>query len=601
MAALALGSLSASAWAQKNECRDLANDLLTSAGAKQQFLLDNNFANIANSVVCVLQANANAPKIQQALNPVRTAIWNAFNNLSGSEQQGASSSAGASTNAVSKPSGPSALAEEFGGANVTSGTSSLTVQWAPGSMFTNMALTGADYLCLPEAPRKGCVSPGLLKALAPLTLKITANTSSGSAGTAGTATAASSGGAAPVTVNSKGTSGPGFSGLTAQYGFYGSKRQAGVSALTKPTVSTYYVTEMKQGAALWTALRSCGVYDAWKAGAETSVSKTLTGVAAGKPTSDQVQATQRAIEEEYRTLVANMVASKDCAASVKAVQQFMAAILEAETYEEFAAMQNSATPELAVEYDLNTPQTGPGYSTVKLTGSWQFGRNAAKKGPAKPGAGSTACAPTAKTAACEVKSLGQTQAATVAAKATGTSGTPGGGVGSSAGATAAAKSLAQATTQPWSLTMNAAAALYNSEPPASVPSASHLRDVQMAAEISYLFAPSSDSSAVRTFLGPMTASLAYSYQDQTSPALLSGPGLADFTGLSSSATTAYTKRGPIHLGQARFGFGKGSSTTFPLAFTYTNRTELIVHPSWGVQFGVTYNLTSLFSPKAGGS
>lgn len=586
-AVLALGVMSGSARAQKNECRDLARDLLTSTGARQSFLLNNSFPNIANNLVCVLQANADDPKIQSAMNPVRTAIWNAFNNLSGSEQQGASSSSGASTNVVSKPAGPSSLIEEFGGANVTSGTSSLTVQWAPGSMFTNMALTGADYLCVPNAARKGCISPGLLKGLAPLTLKITANTSSGSAGTAGTATGTASGGAAPVTVNSNGASGVGISGFTAQYGFYGSKRQAGVSALTKPTVSTYYVTEMNQGAALWTALKTCGVYAAWQEGAESAVKLTLTGPPALKPTDQQLQSTQMEIEKQYQLLLAQMLASKECAASLQAVQQFMGAILEAETYEEFAAMENPSTPELALEYDLNTSSTEPSYSTVKFTGSWQFGRSAPNKKPASGTAGG--CAGSAKAAACHVKSLGQSQGAAATAALAGKP--------STSGVTAAAKSLAEETTQPWSLTLNTGAALYNSEPSASVPSASRLRDVQVAAEISYLFAPSSASGALRRFLGPMTGALAYSYQDQTSPTILSGPGLTDFTGLPSSTTSAYTARGPIHLGQVRFGFGKGANTTFPLAFTYSNRTELIVHSSWGVQFGVSYNLTSLFTAK----
>lgn len=309
--------------------------------------------------------------------------------------------------------------------------------------------------------------------------------------------------------------------------------------------------------------------------------------------SQQVQDTQNEIEAQYRRMVSKMLASKECATSVKAVQQFMGAILEAETYEEFVAMQNPASPELAVEYDLNTSPTEPSYSTVKFTGSWQFGRSVPNGKPASGGARASTCGGTAKAVACQVKSMGQSQSVAAAARLTGKPGP--------AGATTAAKSLADAATQPWSLTMNAGAALYNSEPPSSVPSASRLRDVQVAAEISYLFAPSSGSGALRKFLGPMTAALAYSYQDQTSPTILSGPGLTDFTGLPSSTTSAYTTRGPIHLGQVRFGFGKGAKTTFPLAFTYSNRTELIVHSSWGVQFGVSYNLTSLFTAKSSGT
>lgn len=585
--ALILGVMSSSALAQKNECRDLARDLLKANPGQQNYLLDNNFPNIANNIVCVMQANANSPKVQNAINPVRTAIWNALNNLSGSEEQGASSSSGASTNVVSKPSGPSALVEEFGGANVTSGTSSLTVQWAPGSMFTNMALNGTDYLCVPNVSRKGCISPKFLKDLAPLTLKITANTSSGSPATAGTASGSASGGAAPVTVNSNGAGGVGISGFTVQYGFYGSRRQAGVSALTKPTVSAYYVNEMDQGAGLWNALKACGVYAPWQKQAEGAVKRTLGVSFAQTPTPQQLQNTQNEIEKQYQMLLSQMLASKDCAVSLQAVQKFMGAILEAETYEEFAAMQNPATPELALEYDLNTSPTEPSYSTVKFTGSWQFGRSAPGGKPTPGVAGN--CAANAKTVACQVKSMAQAQSAGATARLVGNP--------STAGVTAEAKSLAAATAQPWSLTVNAGTALYNSQPPSSVPSASHLRDVQVAAEISYLFAPSSDSGALRKFLGPMTAALAYSYQDQTSPAILSGPGLTDFTGLPSSATSAYTKRGPIHLGQMRFGFGKGANTTFPLAFTYSNRTELIVHSSWGVQFGVSYNLTSLFAAK----
>jgi hypothetical protein len=84
-----------------------------------------------------------------------------------------------------------------------------------------------------------------------------------------------------------------------------------------------------------------------------------------------------------------------------------------------------------------------------------------------------------------------------------------------------------------------------------------------------------------------------------SPALLTGPALSDFTGLPSSTTTAYAQRGVIHLGQAKLGFGTGNNMTFPLVFTYSNRSELVVHPTWGLQFGVTYNLSSLLSSFGG--
>jgi predicted porin len=129
-----------------------------------------------------------------------------------------------------------------------------------------------------------------------------------------------------------------------------------------------------------------------------------------------------------------------------------------------------------------------------------------------------------------------------------------------------------------------------------------LRDIQAGAEIDYLFSPAKNAGTLRQFIGNVTAAAAYSYQDQTSPAILTGPALSTFTGLPGSTTTAYAQRGVIHLGQLRLGFGTGTNTSFPIAFTYSNRTELVVHPTWGLQFGVSYNLTSLFcAPKSGGS
>jgi len=605
----ASAGLASSARAQNDECRQLANDLLTNSGITQKILLETNFAGLTDSVVCAVQANANNRKIAEAVAPQRTAVWNAFNNLSGSEQQGASSSAGASTNAVSKPSGPSALAEEFGGANVSTGTSSFTAQWAPGSMFTNLALTGVDYLCLSPGNPKGCISPKLLKRLTPLTLKITANTSGASSSATGTASAtAASGKAQPVTVTSKGASGPGFAGVTAQYSFWGSRKQAGVTSLTTTSISspvaTYYVNEMNKAAAFTNALAGCDVYTQWQKGATAAVVETLSGVPV-KPGKDDIQRTQNAIEEQFRMLVTDMLASKACTASIQGLQQFMAAILEAQTYEEFTAMEHStAAPELALEYDLNTPQNQPSYSSAKFTGNWQFGKTVPKKGAA-PAKASTAasgnpCNAGAKPAAlCQIAQFAQSQAAAVSTVAGASAAkNPEAQAASAASArmaAAAAKPLANANAQPGSLTVTGGAAVYHSEPSSSIPSASHLRDLQAAAEFSWLFAPNPNSSVVRTFIGPITAAAAYSYQDQISPAILTGPALADFTGLPASTTTAYTKRGVIHLEQFRLGFGKGSNTSFPLCFTRSNRTELITHPTWGVQFGVSYNLTSLFT------
>jgi hypothetical protein len=561
---------------------------------KDNSLVEKNVLDIVKSPTCFIEANVQKTDAVQALAPARASLLNAFTGLSGSQQQGSSLSSSGSTNAVSKPSGPTSLIEEFGGVNATAGTSSFTVQWSPGTMFTNLALTGANYLCLSKDEPKGCISASLLENLTPLTVKITANTSSGSSSLAGAATTPSSTSSSqPVSVSSKGASGPGFAGLTAQYSFMGSRSKAGVSSLTSSNSSPntaatlqYYLSELSTANNLAVNLLQCQAYTDWKAAAKNNFVKSGNVVQAASPTTEQIRQLDEQIEQEYRSLLTSMLGSQSCLSSVKELNVLYAAILEAETYEDFAAVQqSSAMPELALEYDLNTPQNQPSYSSAKISANWQFGKGT-PNAPAAPTKANPN--PTRTPEQEQIEDYAGNQAAVAASSP--------GGAGSEQKETAAvAKPVAQANAQPWSLTVTGTADIYNGEPPSSVPSASHLRDIQAGAEISYLFSPSANSSALRSFIGPITAAAAYSYQDQTSPAILTGPALTDFTGLPSSTTSAYAQRGVIHLGQLRLGFGTGSNTTFPLAFTYSNRTELITHPVWGVQFGVTYNMTSLFT------
>jgi hypothetical protein len=420
-----------------------------------------------------------------------------------------------------------------------------------------------------------------------------------------------------VSVNAKGASGPGFAGLTVQYSFFG-RAQAGVSSLTKqPAQSTtelstavsnaaagapgagaavaptpqYYLNELAAANKLVVDLPTCPAYKGWQSRAKGDFARS------GALAAGHADSLQQLIEQEYRSLWSDLAQSQPCQTAIDDLRGLFAAILEAETYEDFAAVQqSSAKPELALEYDLNTPQNQPSYSSAKFTANWQFGKST----PAAtiPSTVKPAVAPKAVKTQQQISQLAQSQASVGVSKAAGNSGTE-------KQAAANAKPLAQANAQPWSLTVTGTADIYNGEPPTSVPSASHLRDIQAGAEISYLFSPSANSSTLRSFIGPITAAAAYSYQDQTSPAILTGPALSDFTGLPSSTTSAYAKRGVIHLGQLRLGFGTGSNLTYPLAFTYSNRTELITHPVWGVQFGVTYNMTSLFTSsgttKAGGN
>jgi hypothetical protein len=593
----------------QNECSQFAKDILKETNpAKISLLISNNYVNFTNNPVCFIdanQTNKEQPQVkalqsaaEQAIAPARTSLWNVFESLSGSQQQGSSLSSSGSTNAVSKPSGPSSLAEEFGGFNETSGTSSMTLQWAPGTTFTDLALTGLVPLCLEKNIPKGCISPGLLKGLSPFTFKVTGNTSNGSQSLTGKAAApVSTGTTQPVTV-SKGLSGVSFAGLTVEYSFFGSKDKAAAKELTDKSDSSSQTATVKQyldelASAHFTVdeLSKCDVYNNWKAGAADDLRKQAEEVrkqAGSTPegylTDEQVSHFQQTIENEYRSLLTGMLKSRSCQSSLLAFRKLFAAILEAKTYDDFNAQQNaSKKPEVALEYDLNTPQNKPSYSSAKATLNYSFG-NPKKQVPEPPKKGDTASLTRQQN---DIHDYASKQIDVLASATKANSSL------TIQETTANAKPKAEANTAPWSLTVTGTADIYNSAPASSIPSSSQLRDIQAGAEIAYLFAPSDKSGTIRQLIGDVTAAAAYSYQDQTSPAILTGAALSDFTGLPSSTTTAYAQRGVIHLGQVRLGLGKGGNTNFPIAFTYSNRTELVVHPTWGLQFGISYNLTSL--------
>lgn len=551
---------------------------------------------IVNSPSCLFQVSLSNREANNAISPARVSLWNAYQSFSSEQQQGSSLSSSGSTNAVSKPSGPTSLVEEFGGANVTRGTSSSTVQWSPGTMLTNLALNGVNYLCLENKKGKdpsNCISPRLLRDLTPLTFKVTANTTSGTPSLTGTATSTgSTGPSQQVTGNSKGTSGPSFAGLTVQYSLpFASRNVSAVKSLTAHASSgssngqngsasqpalEYYKKEILGAHKMELALGTCTAYQNWKEKTEPlfnaklgTITKTITNPNDKSQAAQAALALQSDVENQYRTLLNDMTNDASCQSAFYSAKGFYAAILEAETYEYFVATESSsAKPDVAFEYDLQTPQDKPSYSTVKATGTWQFGG----KAPTQQNLNDFAN--------IQISRLAKTKASTaVSAKEL----------------SQASKPLAQDTTRPFSLTLNGTVDIYNSEPPSSVPSASHLRDIRTGAEFDWVVSPFGKGSVFANFLGSLTAAAAYSYEDQTSPALLTGPALSDFTGLPSSTTAAYAKRGVIHLGQIRFGFGTGKNLTYPLAFTYSNRTELITHPTWGLQFGITYNFTSMFN------
>jgi hypothetical protein len=590
---------------------------------------------------------------------MRTGLWKAVNDYGGSQQQGASSSSGASTNAVSKPSGPTALAEEFGGANVTTGTSSTTLQWSPGSLLQNLVLTGASSLCaVDDTP--GCIKETTIENLSGLTFKITGNTSGNSSSPTGTASSTSTGSSStvqPVKVSSQGASGPSFSGLTIQYSFLNSKKKAAVavaaaqakqsadkakaagspidnSSLTAAANSQtvqYHTNELNALVAAAGSAVPCKVAVSWanslkNAGSLEDQIKSLqvdldkASPASTEPSAAQVDQIANQIGAAYADLY-NKVKDKTsgCPDLANALSSLYASVLEAIASDDLSTAQKG---DLGLEYDLNTPQNKPSYSTVKLNYSHSWGKttNVSNPTPAKCQAGdasstnaANACA--GKTRAVTTMAMSATQARfhSIAMAAAPTKANTAGRAASTDPSASMALQKATTTPSPWTFTASGVVDIYNAEPPSGIPNASHLRDIQAGAEISYLFAPTAKVTiqngvpittvpgGLRQFIGNITAAAAYSYQDQTTPAILTGPALSGFTGLPSSTTAAYAQRGVIHLGQVRLGFGSGSSISFPVAFTYSNRTELIVHPTWVAQFGVSYNLNSLFGGSGANS
>jgi hypothetical protein len=152
------------------------------------------------------------------------------------------------------------------------------------------------------------------------------------------------------------------------------------------------------------------------------------------------------------------------------------------------------------------------------------------------------------------------------------------------------------TSRHWSVTANGAVA-FNSVTYAAVPGSSTFRDAQVGVEVKYTF------GALNIFgnaLGTAAVSGTYYYQDQHSPSVLNvTPGTPlngiTITGLPSSASQVFAQPGNINIGQLKIELGGGSSIKFPMAISYSNRTELVTKPELRGQIGISYNFDSLFT------
>jgi hypothetical protein len=101
-------------------------------------------------------------------------------------------------------------------------------------------------------------------------------------------------------------------------------------------------------------------------------------------------------------------------------------------------------------------------------------------------------------------------------------------------------------------------------------------------------------------VGPASVSVAFYYQYQHAPSLLTVdplkpiPGIT-FVGLPDNTKQVFAERGDLRLVQARLSLTpKESSVKVPIAVSYSNRTEIIAKPAWRAQIGVTYDFDRLF-------
>lgn len=524
----------------------------------------------------------------------------------GNQQQGASTGSSATTDTVSKPSGPSAFIQNFGGISESTSGSSATYQWNPGTLISKLATGEIVPLCNSSLLiTDACLSTAATKILVPLTLSVTSNTSSSAQSLTATATSTSSTSSAQqVDVSSKGAFRPSFGGFSVKYvpwKFY-------TKGATLPKLDYSKVAESIFN--IRPALTNCAAFTHWQQDIQHELSDAFDTFVQSHPerlSEEELVNAKTELRGKLKGIIAKKYSSgidglTSCypGKQLQDIQKKFSTYLTAfDAIDAAIDLAKTSSPILGFEYDLSTPQNLTSYSTVKANFSTQFqlpwiksadtlSASAQRINGAVNGTNSQCPSTTTKTA--DQKGEAGDTVGRGAASPSGQQIKNAGDV-STSGATACSK--------PFTVTAFFGGAFYNSSPSSSIPSASLLRDIQGGAEFSYL-APSSKLPGVGSLLGNTTLAAAYYYQDQTSPAILNGlPSTITFTGLPSNANTVFAKRGVINLAQVRLGFGSGKNITFPLSATYSNRTELIAHPTWGLQFGFNYNLSSLLTSTGG--
>jgi hypothetical protein len=146
----------------------------------------------------------------------------------------------------------------------------------------------------------------------------------------------------------------------------------------------------------------------------------------------------------------------------------------------------------------------------------------------------------------------------------------------------------------WSVAANGAVEIYDERPPAEISGAGRFRDAQVGVQLQR-------DLGKLAVIGAAAVSGTYYFQYQNSPPILKVTPASPltgiiFTGLPGSAALVFTEPGHLHVAQVRLVLGPASSSArFPIAVSYSNRTELIAKSVVRAQFGVSYDFDSLFA------
>ena len=503
-------------------------------------------------------------------------------------QAGAPSGGGGTTSAVSKPVSPLSLATEYGGITTSSSNQTITVQSPLDGIpaaFASKGLVGYCWSPLIEIP--GCMSASKLQWLNRFSVGVSANTTSSSQGISGTASPSSTS-AQSASLTAAGTTSPSIASTFAKFNLIRGGGALTVPSTLKKTGSA--VNDAQEHIILALNKLRGGIpnartdVDSW----QSCVLQQFTRDHIATPAAQTSQffkywaqivrilfdenrpamncqpgalaLTQHDIDEAAPTTAQRdkwrkQFADKNQQSAdpinyarlqlIDAVDEYITAaqVFEAQTDQ----LIKSLAPVLSFEYDYNTPVNQPTTSTAKLLLSYSW-----------------------RKLKCSTGSSGDSSSA--------------------------------ATVDRFTATINVGGNFYNS-PPSSVPSAGAFRDAQAGSEFDVAICPDVKQPFL-SYLTNATISVTYYYQDQVSPSILKVasagmplPGI-NITGLSSSATQVFTKKGPINFVQLKYGLGFGKNVKFPIAISWSNRTDLITHSLWSAQFGVTYNFSSLLNSSS---